>query len=109
MKTNGQPTFPEFLEWLIRKLATPQKFRRKLKSFSAVFCCNRLIFANSKGNIGILNIDNLRKIFQRWGNLSGVERWIPSQYNAPKWPKSPDKVYAPLVPPVIRKFLEDLK
>jgi hypothetical protein len=109
MKTDCQPTFPGFLEWLIRKLASPKKFQRKQKPFWAVFCYDRLILANSEGKIGMLNIKKLRKIFQRWEHLPENERWKPNRYNAPKFPKAPDKVYTPLIPPLICKYLEDLK
>jgi hypothetical protein len=106
MKIKGQPTFPGFLEWLIRKLASPREFQRKRKSFWAVFCCDSLILANGEGRIGVLKIDKLRKIFQHWEHLLETERWKPSRYNAPAWSKSPDMNYAPLVPPLICKFLE---
>jgi hypothetical protein len=102
-----QPTFPGFLEWLIRKLARPQKFSRKRKSFWAVFCCDSLILANSEGKIGMVKIDKLRKIFKHWEGLKEAKKWQPSQYNAPKFKKGPDKVYAPLIPPLICKFLRD--
>jgi hypothetical protein len=99
--------FSDFLGWLVTRVARPRIFWRKKELFSAIFCCNQLILANSKGKIGILKVKQLERIFARWEKLSEAKRWNVNQYNSPKWPQSPSKVYAPLVAPLISAFHQD--
>ncbi len=105
-------TFENLLEWLKTNLNEPVRFDTlgKKSQFTATFheSTSSLEIKNSKGNVGLLDKESLRKIFQRHSDAPPNKRDMTGYWTPPKWPDTPNMIFAPYVPAIIRDFLQTL-
>jgi hypothetical protein len=104
-------TFEDFLKYLKSNLMTPVKFDTLAgrSYFHAIFhaATSSLEIKNKSGSVGILDKNSLNSIYQRYSNAPLNRKNMTSYYAIDNWPNSPNKIFAPYVPAIIKSCLEE--
>jgi len=65
-----------------------------------------LEITNSKGNDCIMDVSDIRRIFDRYFSLDEAERNRAVSYTDPEWPETPNRIFAPYVAALIKEWLK---
>lgn len=104
--------FTEFIKWAKDTIPNWKEFQT-LGSQSRFFAKynyqeNSIRIRNSRGNEHEINEDDLQRIFERYVNATAQTRNKASHYTDPMWPETPNRVFAPCIPAIIKFWAENM-
>lgn len=101
--------FEEFRQWLSQNLLNEKRFHTlgERSFFDARYDQQDALirFRLKTGNQGQLRTDQIQEIFERWEGSTSLERYKTSFYTDPKWPNTPNRIFAPTIPAIIRFWM----
>jgi len=103
-------SFKAFFQWARNDLIESRTFQAlgERAQFQAQYKqdSNEMEITNSKGNVGHLRKMHLERIFERYFALPHAQRHKAKYYEDPEWAETPNRVFAPAVPAIIRYWIE---
>jgi len=103
-------TFADFMEWVRANLKEENKIDNLggRAQFYAEYelQSNSIKIRNSKGSIGRIDKNDLRRIFNRYVEAPQSMKHKAKYYNNPIWCETPNMIFAPYIPAIVRCCIE---
>ena len=103
-------SFKVFFQWARNNLVEPRTFQSlgKRSQFQVRYNqdSNEMEITNSKGNVWHFRTTHLQRIFERYFALPHAQRHRAVYYTDPEWVETPNRIFAPAVPAIIRYWAE---
>lgn len=102
--------FEEFRQWILQNLQDEQEFQtlgRKSHFYARYDQQNAHINLRLRtGSRSQLRENQIQIIFERWETGTAAERYRTSFYTDPWWPNTPNRIFAPTIPAIIRYWIQ---